>query len=415
MKLDEKQIKAIGGLSREDYRIRGLQELVEFGVPVIEKFQESLKTGRGIRNWLYAVMDGVQHLKEAHSETALGFLLRKGLQSEAQNWYQLAERAWQKYCLVAGSNNVAEWYAPLYPSTIAGRVGRGERFPEGRIIGEDSVVVNQKFGQIISVERELFDDDQTGQIRDRASLLGQSMGVTESIWSSSRFIGAARTYMNLTVPASTYTTIDTVGNTVTGPFSTSIFGSTGNRPSSFGILNMGHMKAGYTALTNAVDPLGNRIVVNVDSLLHSTQDVVNAKIMLAPGPYPAVLGQSDQALATQPVLGGTTVGAVATATGVYAGYPGGWGSPNPWAGMGITPIMERYLPDWAWALGQSGRGIVFQERDPLEVIQEAPSSGSYFAFDVIQWRSRRRFEVEWIGGGSRFWWLGDDGTVAGFQ
>lgn len=408
LNLDKETLAKIGGLSPDERRLRGIEGMVAMAVESTQHFQEALRSGRGIKHWLHTAMEAASRLREAHSETALGFLLRKGIQSEAQNWYTLADRAWQKYCLVTGSNNVAEFYAPLYPSTIAGRVGRGERYPEGRIIGEDNVVVNQKFGQIIAVERELFDDDQTGQIRDRASLLGQSMGVTESVWASSRFIGAARTYMNLEVPASAYTTIDTNGNTISTPFSTSLFGSTGNRPSSYGILNMPHMKQGYVAATNAVDPLGNRIVVSVDTLLHSTQDVINAQILLAPGGYPAVLGSDSS------VLGGTTTAAGAT-QGALAGFAGGWGSPNPWAGMGIKSVLERYFPDNAWALGQAHRGIIFQERDPLEVIQEAPSSGSYFQFDVIQWRARRRFECEWIGGGSRFWYLGNNGDAATLQ
>lgn len=412
--LRESEVKSIGGLSADDRMIRGIDEMADLAVPVVGRFRESLSNGRGVRDWWHATRRAVRTLREANSETALGFLLRKGVQAVANDWYQITPTVWRDYCLVTGSTTLAEWYAPLYPSVIADRVQRGQRFPESRIIGEDSYLVNQKFGLIVSVERELFDDDQTGQIKQRAQVLGQSMGVTESIWTSSRFLGSQRTYANVTVPASNYSTTDINGTAVSTPFSSTIYGSTGNRPSTYGTLNVGHIKQAYVQLLNAVDPLQNKIIVNPNCLLVSSQDAMNAQILMAPGAYPAVIGQSSAALANNPVLGGTSATA-GTSQGALTGFPGGIGSANPFAGLGWKIVVERYATDWLWALGESGKGLVFQERDPLEVIQESPSTGSYFTFDSIQWRSRRRFEVDWIAGGSRFWYLGNDGTVTGNQ
>src|SRR5260370_13876833 len=170
-------------------------------------------------------MEASRKVREANPETALAFLLRKGIQTLANDWYNAVPREWQDYALVASSDAVAEWYGPLYGSTVAGRVAKGDRYPEGKIIGEDSVLVNYKFGLIESFDRELFDDDMTGQIRQRAQRLGQSMAITENAYAALRFIGTAGQYVNLIVPASNYTTTDVNGNPVNGPFSSSMHGS----------------------------------------------------------------------------------------------------------------------------------------------------------------------------------------------
>jgi hypothetical protein len=343
----------------------------------------------------------VKSLREANAETALAFLLRKGVQTLANDWYIAYPRDWQDYALAAPSNAYAEFYAPLYASQIAGRVPRGERFPEGRIQGEDSVVVNQKFGLIEAFERELFDDDMTGQIRQRAQRLGQSMAVTESIYNAYRFIGVAGTYQNLVVPKSGYRTTDTSGADVTTPWSTSLYGTYGNLISNGGSgvqLGLGWLKKGYSDIIQAKDPFSNKIVVNVNTLLHSPMDALTAPLLVAPPSgvpyYPAVWGAQ-------------TAGQTAGSAG--SGFPGGVMGANPFMGLGIKPVLVRYLYQWAWAIGEKAKGFIMQERDPLEVVQENPLSGQAFEEDAYRFRSRRRFEAEWIGGGSRFWWLGNPG------
>ncbi len=351
-----------------------------------------------VKRWLEAVDETLLSLREAIPETSLAFLLRKGVQTLANDWYIQTPRDWQDYCEVYGSDGVAEWHAPLYGSVIAGRVQSGDRFPEGKVVGEDTVIVNYKFGLIESFERELFDDDKTGQIKDRAKRLGQSMAVTESVYAAFRFIGTARTYQNLSVPASNYSTTTASGATVTTPFSTAL----GNRPTTFAPLSLTGLKRAYSAGLNMLDPLGAKIVTNYNCLLHSPMDALHAPLLVTPPAgvpyYPAVPGSGD---------------ASQTAGTAAAGFPGGFFGANPFMGLGIRPVMVRYFPDWAWSFGQKAMGFLFQERDPLEVIQENPAAGAAFEVDAYRFRSRRRFEAEWGPGGSRFWFLGDDGSVAG--
>ncbi len=350
--------------------------------------------------WMESAEVAVRQLREANSELALAFLLRKGVQTLANDWYIAYPRDWQDYALAAPSNAFAEWYAPLYGSQIAGRVARGDRFPEGRIQGEDTVLINQKFGLIEAFERELFDDDMTGQIRQRAQRLGQSMAQTENIYAAFRFLGTQQTYQNLVVLKSGYSTTDVNGNAVGNPWSATLYGNYGNVPATaLTTLNLNALKKGYAQIIVAKDPFSNKIVVNPNTLVHSAMDSLHAPMLVQPPAgvpyYPAVIGAS-----------GTT------ANTASSGFPGGIMGANPFMGIGIKPVLVRYLPDWAWAIGEKAKGFVFQERDPLEVIQENPLSGQAFEEDAYRFRSRRRFEAEWVGGGSRFWWLGNSGTDA---
>lgn len=355
------------------------------------------------KKWFESAQDAIFTLREAHSETALAFLLRKGIQTMANDWYQTVPRDWQNYAGSSSSGGYAEWYAPLYGSVVAGRVNRGDPFPEGKVIGEESVLVNYKFGLIESFDRELFDDDQTGQIRQRASKLGASMAITENAYAAIRFIGLAGAYANLAVPASNYKTIDVAGVTVASPWSATLYGATagdGNRPSAYAALGLSGLKNAWSRMLNAKDPQGNKIITQPDTLLVSSMDALHAPLLVSPPNgvpyYPAVIGASGQ-----------------TASNAQAGYPGGAFGANPFMGLGIKVVVARFLPDWAWAIGEKGKGFIFQERDPLEVIPEATASGAAFNFDAMRYRSRRRFEADWIGGGSRFWFLGNDGTAAG--
>lgn len=375
-----------------------------YGKELIELAREACpewsKPDFSAKRWIRACMESARKLREAMPETALAFLLRKGVQTLANDWYIVVPKEYQDYALIASSDAVAEWYAPLYASTVAARVIRGERFPEGKIIGEDTVLVNQKFGLIESFDRELFDDDQTGQIRQRAARLGQSMAVTENAYAALRFVGAAGSYANLIVPASNYTTVDVNGNAVSAPFSATLHGTYGNRPTTFVALGLNPLKQAWSELLNALDPQRNKLIINANTLLHSPQDALHAPLLVSPPAgvpyYPAVIGAT-----------GTTASTAAS------GFPGGVFGANPFMGLGIKPVLARFLANWAWALGERAKGFVWQERNPLEVIQEAPASGAAFEVDAFRFRSRRRFEADWVGGGSRFWWLGNNGDVAG--
>lgn len=352
------------------------------------------------KKWLRAARESVRKLREAQSASALGFLLRKGVQSLANDWYNGTPRDWQDYAAATSSNNFAEFYAPLYPSTIAGMVPAGERFPEGKVTGVESILINRKYGLIEAFDRELFDDDQTAQIKGRAAKLGQSMAITESAYAALSLIGVAGSYFNLQVPASNYQDINTAGTQFTGPWSSTYYGTYGNRLPTYAALGLNALKQAWSIVLNARTPEGTKIIVSPNVLVHSSMDALHAPLLVKPPAgvpyYPAPIGSAGQTAAT-----------------ASSGFPGGVFGANPFMGLGIQPILARFLPDWAWVLGEKGKGFMFQERDPLEITQENPQSGQAFEQDAIRFRSRRRFGAGFVGGGSRFWVLGNPGVVNG--
>jgi hypothetical protein len=108
--------------------------------------------------------------------------------------------------------------------------------------------------------------------------------------------------------------------------------------------------------------------------------------------YPAVQGLATQTSAT-----------------ASSGVAGQFGAINPFNGV-LELATNVYLPNGAWILCQAKKGLVFQRRDPMEVIQELPQSGQSFNTDTYRFRSRSRWEQEWIE--ARYYGLGNDGSAS---
>ena len=103
-----------------------------------------------------------------------------------------------------------------------------------------------------------------------------------------------------------------------------------------------------------------------------------------------------------PGLGGQTV-ANATSASLTGGF-----ADNVLKGV-ANPFTNVYLPRGAWNVGVKGKGIIFQRRDPVEVVQEVPNSGKSFDEDAIRFRSRSRYVEDWVD--ASFWYQGSDGSA----
>lgn len=318
-------------------------------------------------------------LKEAIAETAFGQLLRAGIQLIANNWYNVVPVIYPGIVQEVSSDKRQEWYAPLYRPQLPKFVPNGGTFEESRIMGVDRELVNVKYGRIESFEKELFDDDQTGQIRQRAGYMGENMKILEEIYVSGRLTGAQLVFGDVTIPASNYTTVDTTGAT-RGLYSTQV----GNRPGTFHTLGQTYIEEADVALTNMLDPLGNRIMVLPNTLVVATDLKFTAAKLINSSLQPSVPNVSAP---------GAT----------------GWTETiNPLQGLYKLQVA-RFLPAKSWYLMEAKKGLIFQRRDPLEVIQELPASGQAFEQDAYRFRTRARFECDWIE--CRFCFQGNDGSI----
>jgi len=321
-----------------------------------------------------------ERLKEANAEAVFGAVLRAGVNTMANGWYTLVETNHEQVGATTTSTHAIEPYAPLNRGGIPRRVVRGQPFPETRLQGLDIQIMNEKFGAIIAFERELFDDDQTGQISQRSKDIGENMRILEDAWFFQRFLGAAGSYGGDTIPASvTYPTV----------WSTSLAGGGKNKLASYSAFTSSNVQALDLLLMNQVDLLGNKMLVNPNTLLVGPNLKFAARTLLNSEWYPA----------TSAIAAGGT----GTTTGVGATY-----ARNVLEGL-YNLVVSRFYPNTGYALGEAGKGIVFQRRDALEVVQENPQAGMAFTQDEFRFRSRARWEPDWID--PRFWAQGSDGSV----
>jgi len=328
-----------------------------------------------------SVYNQAARLREANAESAFGQLLRAGIQTYAINSYNTVPVIYPDLVTEVSSRRFQEFYAPLFRPNLPKRVDRGQEFQDNPVVGLDRHLTNQKFGMIESFERELFDDDQTGQIKNRASQMGENFKIMEEIYVIGKALGSGFTVQGVTVDPDV-TAGDTVasGGTGTGSYNTN---PKANRPTTFVRLSQANLETADIALMNITDPLGNKFLVSPNSLVVSPIDkFVGAKL-----------------------LNSTLQPSVPAASTDSTGYVN---TVNPLQGL-YKLLVSRFMTSKAWLLGDPKKCLVFQRRDPLEILQENPASGQSFSMEVYRFKSRSRFEVGMID--SRFMWLGDDGTV----
>lgn len=330
-----------------------------------------------------SVYNQAARLREANAESAFGQLLRAGIQTYAINSYQTVPVVYPDLVTEIASRRFQEFYAPLYRPNLPRKVDRGMEFQDNPVVGLSRILTNVKFGMIESFERELFDDDQTGQIKNRASQMGENFKIMEEIYVILKITGAGGTLQGVQVdPDVSASDVVPVGATGTGTYNT----SKGNRPTAaagFARLSQANLETADINLMSIVDPLGNKFLVSPNTLLVSTLDkFVGAKLLNS-------------------TLQPSVPSASADATGFTMTI-------NPLQGL-YKLLVSRFLPSKSWYLGDFKKAVVFQRRDPLEILQENPASGVSFSAEVYRFKSRSRFEVGMVE--SRFVYQGDDGTV----
>lgn len=308
----------------------------------------------------------IADLHEANSVTTFGWLLRSAVQEFANDIYQNLAVIYPNFVTEIRSNRRSEIYGGLYRGEMPRLTDAGEKFQDSTFKGFERELINYKFGRLETFERELFDDDQTGQVRSRAGNMGENFRIFEEIYVIKRLFGAAASDEGVDVPASTYNS----GNV----FTTTI----GNRPASFVRLSSDALEAAHVAARSIVDPIGRKFLYTPTTLLVSPIDEFTAMRII-----------------NSPIMPNTAASATA---------------------MLVNPLQGRYavysspfVRSKAWLLGDFKRGFVFQRRDPLEIVQENPNTGMGFEQEVYAFRGRERFEADWIE--PRFAYLGDDGSV----
>jgi hypothetical protein len=302
-------------------------------------------------------------LKEAQSELALGQLLRAGVQNQFNNMYQAVEVTYTAAVQEVASNKRQEFYAPIERVGFPKRVERQGPFPETSFKGLDIELINVKYGMMFAIERELIDDDQTGQIVQRAAQMGENARIHEEAYVWARLCNDTTASLDgEPLP---------VSDTYSTPYSTTgIHGAgKGINATSPGRLSQSQIQAGWILAKKMLDQSGRPMVVMPKILAVSPQDIFFATVLMNSEYNPSVPS--------------ATAGAV-----------GGAFSVNPIKALsGI--VSTRFIRDYG-ALLIDPKGFAFQRRDPAEVVQENPQSGPAFQQDVFRYKLRTRWQADFI-------------------
>jgi len=332
--------------------------------------------------------------KEADSGSSFVQVLRAGVQSIVNSMYETVDTTFESWTTTVNSSKDTELYAPLHGVSFLREVGKQEKYGSSRAAGLDIKLKNRKYGTLFEVEKELLEDDQTGQFAKQAGLLGEycRLAMEAIVYAKlgGKFSSEAQ-YADLMVP-STETQPSEESIYPWTPPATPFVGGGSNRPASFTILNQAGIQAGFIALMNQKNKLGLKMSVNPDRLVIGPQQRFDAAILLNSSFYPS--------------------GAAA------AGSTGGAFSINPIESIAALTIT-RFMPkndgtfngdSKAWYLMDSKKPwFVVQMRNAAEVTQENPNAGESFERDVIRFKASMRGNADHID--PRFAYQGNDGSV----
>ncbi len=336
-------------------------------------------------------------LREADSATSFTQVLRAGIQQLVNNSYETVPTTFETWTSTVNSERDTELYAPLHGISFLREVGKQELFSESYAAGLDIKLINRKYGQVYAVERELLEDDQTGQFAKQSGLLGEYAKICWEVIAYAKLAGtftggAKANYQGLIVP-NTETKPSTEANYPYTSSSAPFVGGGFNKPTSFTILNQTGIQNGFITLMGQKNLLGLYMNVDPKRLVIAPQNRFTAAILLNSSFYPSVPS-------------GT------------AGATGGTFSINPIESIAALTIT-RYMFDNtgivnpnsnAWYLMDDSKPFfVMQIRESASVIQEAPNSGESFNRDILRFRLVQRGNGDFID--PRFVYQGNDGSV----
>jgi phage major head subunit gpT-like protein len=335
-------------------------------------------------------------MREADSGSSFTQLLRAGVQTIVNNMYLTVPTTFESWTKTVASTKDTELYAPLHGVSFLREVGKQEIYSESRAAGLDLKLKNRKYGTIFAVEKELLEDDQTGQFAQQAGLLGEYCRIAMEVIVMAKLAGsfsggALANYAGLVVPNT-----ETKPSSETNyPFTTSaapFVGGGYNRPTSFGVLNQANIQNGFIGLMNQLNLLGLKMTVDPDTIIVSPKYRFDIAVLLNSSFYPS-----------QPGSAGTTGTSFAI---------------NPIESI-AKAVVSRFMFDntgsvnsnsSAWYVLDSKKPFfIVQTRESASVTQENPQSGQSFDRDVVRFRCDMRGNADYID--PRFIWQGSDGSA----
>ena len=336
-------------------------------------------------------------VKESDSGSNFPQVLRAGVQSIVNSMYLTVPVTYESWTTTVNSTKDTELYAPLHGVSFLREVGKKEIYSESYAAGLDIKLVNRKYGTIWGVEKELLEDDQTGQFAKQASLLGEYCRQAGEVIAYAKLAGkftggAIANYAGMVVP----NTETQPANEANYPYTSSnapFQGGGSNRPVAFGALTQTNVQNGFIGLMEQLNLLGLKMSVDPDTILISPFYRFDLAVLLNSSAYPSVPSATPGAVGT--TFAFNPIESIAKA--VISRFM--------FTNTGTVTTASK-----AWYIIDSKKPcFVMQMRQAAEVEQEAPTAGDSFNRDVIRFKCSTRMNGDWID--PRFCWQGSDGSV----
>lgn len=337
-------------------------------------------------------------LEEADAASGFPQLLRAGVQTIMNAAYQTVDISYNKWVKVVNSTKDTELYAPLQGIGFPSEVAKGEKYGEVGAAGLDISITNKKYGEIFSVQKELVEDDQTGQFRQQAGLMGEYLAQVAEVLVMAKVASvptatADMQYGNMIVPPTETKPTNESSAYPYAPASGPFLGGGYNRPASYAYIDQAGIQAAKIGLGNQKNLLGLKMAAKGNALLIGIKLEFDVGLLLNSSYYPS--------------------GASA------AGDTGGAFAVNPIKGI-AEPIISNFMfkndgtvsgDSAAWyMLDKTKPFFVLQLRSAAEVTQEDPNSGESFDRDINRFKCSMRGNADFID--PRFIWQGNDGSDA---
>ena len=333
-------------------------------------------------------------MREAASLNGFPQLARAGVQVAFNNAVMAyTDTTYGEWTHTIASDKDTELYAPLHGISFLQERGPNGKFIETSIAGLDLSLKNREFGQILSIDQNLLDDDQTGQLAQLAGELAEWTQLLKEVWAYGKLASVSgMSYAGLNIPISE-TKPSYESNYPYAQASAPLKGGGFNRPASFTTLTQAAVQTGIITLLSQLNLLGLKMVVSPKLLTVSPAHQFDAAILMQSSLNPSQVGTSSG------VIGGAysinpikTILDVNVSRFVFNNSGVATGNSTAWY------IMDKTHP---W--------FVDQEREPGSVIMENPESGESFDRKVVRHRLDIRLNMDFID--PRFIWLGSDGSV----
>lgn len=336
-------------------------------------------------------------MREADSATSFTQVLRAGIQQLVNNSYETVPTTFESWTSTVNSERDTELYAPLHGISFMREVGKQELYSESYAAGLDIKLINRKYGEIFAVERELLEDDQTGQFAKQSGLLGEYAKLAWEVIAYAKLAGsftggALANYAGLIIP-NTETKPSTEANYPYAQSSAPFVGGGYNRPGTYTVLNQAGIQAGFIGLMGQKNLLGLYMNVDPKRLVISPLNRFNAAILLNSSFYPSVpsgtAGAAGSSFAINPI---ESIAALTISRFVFT----------------TTGLVDPNSNAW-YLMDDSKPFFVMQVRESASVLQEAPNAGESFNRDIIRFRLTMRGNGDFID--PRFVWQGNNGSV----